>query len=492
MKPFTFAVANSTYLGWCFFLLFAAYSPAESFLTRLYPRVGFWALGIVYFSFGLFSNISAPIIQRFGPRAAMVAGAIPYLLFVLANLFYWEWLIYLASFATGFGAALLWPAQGYYLARLGYYSLHPLQSSTPSTTALPEQSVSIPPSPSPTTTPSPPALTASQPSPTAATPLARKGAPPARRATNMGLLTGITYFLNNFASIVVFLVTSFVVLTPGTLFLVLTVLNAVAIVFFCFLRHVPAVPDRPKPAGSSGSRGEAEAEVPPDRSPIHMEQQPSSSWAAVKRWLRRCFGPLGRLMLDPNMILFQVCFIFYGSFYSYFTGAVLPLVQTPGYVSPLLICRGLTKMACSVLLGKAGDRWGHARVFFCTYFLAALSLALVLAVAAAGPTAEWLFFVAFLVYGCVEGSQPVLTLALLEHYWTGRPEAFALFCVVRSFVCGVFFFCGGRMGAGPLGLVVSGLGVCAVAAFLAMWGRFRRAAMLAGEEGSSLVSRQEP
>jgi len=42
----------------------------------------------------------------------MVLGAIPYVCFIGANLLGVDWVIYIAATFIGFGASLLWPAQG--------------------------------------------------------------------------------------------------------------------------------------------------------------------------------------------------------------------------------------------------------------------------------------------------------------------------------------------------------------------------------------------
>ncbi|KAJ4462658.1 putative major facilitator superfamily protein [Paratrimastix pyriformis] len=410
MKPYTFSVLNAFYIGFSFFILFAAYNPTEAYMTRLYPKVGFIALGIIYFSFCVFSNISSPIIARFGPRACMIAGSIPYALFIASNLLSIEYLTYAAALLIGLGAALLWPAQGAYMARLGNYSLQG----------------------------------------DAAAGAGEKGP----KKTNMGLLSGIFFLLNGFCNIVGFLITNFLAITPTVLVTVMSAISAVGILSMCFMRFVP--PIEPK-------KDDVQTHAEPER-------------RGVLGCLGGYFAPLVRLMINPDMLLFQLTFIFYGCFYSFFAGAVPPLITTAAYVSPCLICRGVANMICSVLLGKAGDRWGRFGAMFVTYLMAAGAVVCVLAVVLAGPQLEWLFFAAFSLFGAVEGSQPVLIYAISEEQWSGRSEAFALWCMVRSFVCGLFFILGGSVGAVQLGIVVGVMMALGFVGLLVMWVRIRRAA----------------
>ena len=103
---------NVVILGVCFFFLFAAFGTTQSFITTIRKSEGFVSLSILYFVFA-FSNFFAPsFCQVLTPKWALIIGALCYCFFVFAAGFESSVLFYSASVVNGFGAALLWTAQG--------------------------------------------------------------------------------------------------------------------------------------------------------------------------------------------------------------------------------------------------------------------------------------------------------------------------------------------------------------------------------------------
>ncbi|KAJ4462906.1 hypothetical protein PAPYR_120 [Paratrimastix pyriformis] len=512
MRAFAYSLLNTLFLSLSFFTIFCAYYPTEGFMTRLFGTAGFWALGIVYFAEGFFSNFAGAFIQRFGPRVSMVVGAVPYFLFIGSLLLERAWLLYLMSVLVGIGAAVLWAAQGVFLARIDHASLlpgpfHPFVKvkATPAHTcpgakerraSAPEeprvarsplvelssaQMLTIPlvTSPSPTETQSPPPSSSPLP-PTQTPPSTLPTAFPNREnrlppvpppslpmifgagrrqppvpppplplgpaKTNMGLLSGLVYFADGLSSIVGFLISDFLV--ESNLMVLLAVLTGIAflgMVSLCFMRYFPPVKRDP----------------PADQ----PKRNPCMAFANV-------FKPVGKLMINPDMLLFQVAFLFYGCFYSFMAGSATPLIQTDAFVAPCMITRGVAAMVAPVLLGKLGDKIGRIGTLIGTYVLAFLALAFVLM---GVLVADWLFFLAYVFFGCVETSQPTLIYALLEQLFQGKAEAYACWGILRSLVCGAFFIMGDFVSPLALGVVVAVLGLLAVCALIAMWVRSWRA-----------------
>ncbi|KAH3756569.1 major facilitator superfamily protein [Pelomyxa schiedti] len=101
-------------LGFTFFLLFCAYNATQNLQTAVNADLGFWGLASLYFSFG-FLNPFAPFIVNFlGPRLSLLAG-IFYVLYISANIYIIPAVYIIASIAAGFGASLIWSAQGVFL-----------------------------------------------------------------------------------------------------------------------------------------------------------------------------------------------------------------------------------------------------------------------------------------------------------------------------------------------------------------------------------------
>ncbi|CAG2199109.1 UNC93-like protein MFSD11 [Mytilus edulis] len=74
---------------------------------------------LVYVSFMLCSPlgnwIAPPVVDAIGPKITMLIGAVMYCLFILQFLKPMTWALYLGSVLVGFGAAILWTAQGNFL-----------------------------------------------------------------------------------------------------------------------------------------------------------------------------------------------------------------------------------------------------------------------------------------------------------------------------------------------------------------------------------------
>ncbi|KAJ4462907.1 hypothetical protein PAPYR_121 [Paratrimastix pyriformis] len=409
-------------------------------MTRLFPDSGYWALGIVYFVFGFFSVFSGPFISFAGPRISMVIGSIPYFLFIGALLIGTfngpVWLVYFMSVLIGIGASLLWGAQGAYLARVDHLSSRerpavvelvevPLRKQTPGQPETPPPSSSLP-SPSP---PPPPAKPAHSPG-----------------HTNMGLLTGIVLTMDGCSSIVGFLITFFLVDSNLTILLaVLTGLAFIGLVAFSLLRYIPPIP----------KEGESPGETKQEKARCD---------------LKGILVPVFKLMVDPDMLLFQVPFIFYGCCYSFLAGSVPPLIKTASFAAPAMIVRGVAAMVSSVVLGRLGDKYGRIGTLMVTYIFALLALLFTLL---GVLVADWLFFLAYIFFGCVESAQPTLIYALLEQLFQGKAEAYSCWGILRSLLCGAFFVMGDYISPLALGIVVAVLALLSEVTLFVMWIRSR-------------------
>jgi MFS family permease len=80
---------------------------------------GVFAVGILYLVFCL-SNIvlSSYITQLIGAKLTLILSGLTYVLFIAVNIKYNIWMLYISAVLAGFGAALLWTAQGVYVSVL--------------------------------------------------------------------------------------------------------------------------------------------------------------------------------------------------------------------------------------------------------------------------------------------------------------------------------------------------------------------------------------
>ncbi|VDM74469.1 unnamed protein product [Strongylus vulgaris] len=76
-----------------------------------------FSLAIIYFVFTVCNLIAPPIISVLGAKWAQVLGAACYTSFMIMFLFVNSWLLYVFSAVLGFGAAVIWTANGAYLVQ---------------------------------------------------------------------------------------------------------------------------------------------------------------------------------------------------------------------------------------------------------------------------------------------------------------------------------------------------------------------------------------
>ncbi|CAF1177990.1 unnamed protein product [Adineta steineri] len=109
---------NIIHLSISFVLIFLSYFVAQTFQTSSdYAKDGAFAIGIIYIVFCL-SNLalSQNITQLLGLRITFIVSSLTYILFIAANIKYIKWVLYISAFLVGLGAALIWTAQGAYVA----------------------------------------------------------------------------------------------------------------------------------------------------------------------------------------------------------------------------------------------------------------------------------------------------------------------------------------------------------------------------------------
>ena len=126
-----------------FQLLFCVFSTSQNLASQVldnlgFGNMGFYSLGVLYFTFSFCCFIATPIVNKCGERFAMTMGALCYTTytasFILASApgkypdqadSLWLFnrnlikaVILIAAAINGFGASILWVAQGKYLARI--------------------------------------------------------------------------------------------------------------------------------------------------------------------------------------------------------------------------------------------------------------------------------------------------------------------------------------------------------------------------------------
>ncbi|KAK6766855.1 hypothetical protein RB195_026246 [Necator americanus] len=117
-------------LGFAFFTVFSAFN-SQGFVeisvlrgisqhdpsSGITSNSGYYSLAIIYFVFTFCNLIAPPIISVLGAKWAQVLGAVCYTSFMIQFLFVNMWSLYIFSAVLGFGAAVIWTANGAYLVQ---------------------------------------------------------------------------------------------------------------------------------------------------------------------------------------------------------------------------------------------------------------------------------------------------------------------------------------------------------------------------------------
>ncbi|XP_065066006.1 UNC93-like protein MFSD11 [Rhopilema esculentum] len=123
---FNVAFYNVIVLGLCFMFVFTAFQTSSNVQTpvlnsivrdgkKIFDGKGYTSLSIIYAVFSVANFIAPPIVSVVGPRVALLLSGLTYCIFIGSLIYPFVWSLYLASVIVGFGAAVIWTAQGNFL-----------------------------------------------------------------------------------------------------------------------------------------------------------------------------------------------------------------------------------------------------------------------------------------------------------------------------------------------------------------------------------------
>ena len=121
-------------------MLYSAVNPAQNLLSAVlkydgFGNIGFYTMAAYYLSFGVFSFLATPIVRKFGDKWSIVLGCVTYAIMTAADILpalaydnpgsawagkpmygFIYFLLLFTALLNGFGASLLYVAQGKYLS----------------------------------------------------------------------------------------------------------------------------------------------------------------------------------------------------------------------------------------------------------------------------------------------------------------------------------------------------------------------------------------
>jgi len=118
----TIKLLNVIIMGLGFMMLFTAYNTTQTFVTKLlsdegFGNLGFYSLALLYVVVSISVFFSPVIVPRTGERISMWIGAICYIGYIASLVKIIPAVVYASSVVIGFGASILWVAQGAFLTK---------------------------------------------------------------------------------------------------------------------------------------------------------------------------------------------------------------------------------------------------------------------------------------------------------------------------------------------------------------------------------------
>src|SRR3989338_828587 len=117
MKTMKNSKLNVIYISTSFLIVFTSFTISQNLQTSINKDLGFYSLGTLYFFFSFSALFSGYVVEKLGSRLSLFGGSFMYFLYVLANAYPRAYILLPASALLGIGAAMLWTAQGSYLAQ---------------------------------------------------------------------------------------------------------------------------------------------------------------------------------------------------------------------------------------------------------------------------------------------------------------------------------------------------------------------------------------
>merc|ERR1711936_1026366 len=130
MKQETSKTINVLLLSSAFLVIFAGFTTLADLQPLIFESTrnkdssgyvegftadGFTGLAMIYISFAVFNWVAPLIVILIGPKLSLILGGCTYAIYVAQYLYPMNLLLYSSSLLLGFGAALIWCAQGNFL-----------------------------------------------------------------------------------------------------------------------------------------------------------------------------------------------------------------------------------------------------------------------------------------------------------------------------------------------------------------------------------------
>ena len=130
MEQQTIKNLNVFLLGLAFMLVFTAFQTMGNVQTVILDSAknkssdgyvegfngdGYYSLAVIYAVFTCANWFAPPVVSKLGPRITLFLGGVCYSLFIAQLIYPNDYMLYGASALVGFGAAMIWVAQGNFL-----------------------------------------------------------------------------------------------------------------------------------------------------------------------------------------------------------------------------------------------------------------------------------------------------------------------------------------------------------------------------------------
>lgn len=390
-----------------------AFSVAQNFQTSSdHKEEGSTALGILYACFTASNFVSSFIVQKIGSKWSLFLGSLCYVGFVASNISYQIASLFTLSALLGFGASVIWTAQGAYISNCS---------------ALHERANGLP------------------------------------VGSTLGYFNGVFFSIFQGNMVIGSLITALLFqenVPVSTIFIIMTCIGSVgASTLTCLRNPAKAAPLRdlhhhasPPPLASPTPSGEqltnfaspssSESSFPDSYSEILLpvEQRHLSPF---RRFLS-VFDALKMLAL-PRMYMFIPLMIYSGLSQTFIFGTFPPLIEDRSTKFYVIATIGAFDVVSSMAMGKLSDRYGRV-IVLALGLVTAGSVILFLMFWEAAQT-NWIFFVVAAILGTSDGVFNTQIYAILGCWFEGVTEkAFANYKLFQAGSTAVAFLINSHVG----------------------------------------------
>eukprot|EP00164_Ancoracysta_twista_P016019 GFYU01026706.1.p1 GENE.GFYU01026706.1~~GFYU01026706.1.p1 ORF type:complete len:521 (+),score=116.54 GFYU01026706.1:59-1621(+) len=312
---------NVIFMSLAFMVLFTAYNTLQNYATSLLGTLGNTSLTVLYVTVCVTVFFAPYIVDSWGERTSMFLGALCFVAYMLTLIKISEWVVLVFSAVIGFGASILWVAQGAFLTLCSNHTLAADRMKGSSSSSLTTASV---------------------------------------RGTYSGVFWGIFQVCNVAGNLSAYFVFSH--MSSSALFVMFCVFGTIGMLMFLLLKPFPTTLPDDTPAAATKQSAMEESEAGDAPGPERL--RPWESFLVAIRQFSQ-----------PYLMLYAPMFFWTGFELSFVSGE-FPQLLPEGNIGIVLTMTGIGEIVGGIVIGRMSDVIGRSWSIVIGSVIYALSLVL--------------------------------------------------------------------------------------------------------------------